>query len=106
MAKRLASQVVIYTDGADDLKEQLVLNLGSDPKISVDARPIVRLEKGKSTESEVIVHLKDTEAVAEGFLVRNNLFLAALCAPLLETCEILSIGGGWRIGMPTMLLIC
>ncbi|KAI1105363.1 hypothetical protein F4804DRAFT_341243 [Jackrogersella minutella] len=70
MAKRLASKVTIYTDGADDLSDQIILNMGNDT-IEVDRRRITRLEKGASTESEVIVHLADGTTVPQGFIVHR-----------------------------------
>ncbi|KAI0456046.1 hypothetical protein F5B21DRAFT_169588 [Xylaria acuta] len=70
MAKRLASKVTIYTDGASDLSDQIALNLGNDT-INIDRRKIVKLVKGSSTESEVIVHLDDGSTIAEGFLVHR-----------------------------------
>ena len=75
MARRLASKVIIYTNGAKDLSEQLVSSLGTDVGIKVDERPIARLEKGP-TEPEVIVHFADGESITEGFLVNCSLFFS------------------------------
>lgn len=67
MAKRLASTVTIYTNGAGDLYEQILLGLnGTD--IKVDKRRIARLEQG-SGQTRVIVHLEDGSDIGEGFLV-------------------------------------
>ncbi len=67
MAKRLTPNVTIYTDGAEELSEQIRLALG-ESDIKVDNRRIVRLEKGPQ-KSEVIVHLEDGTSKREGFLV-------------------------------------
>lgn len=68
MAKRLASKVTVYTNGAKDLGEQLVSNFATEVGIKVDERSITRLEKG-STEPQVIVHFADGQSITEGFLV-------------------------------------
>jgi hypothetical protein len=73
MARRLASNVTIYTNGAKDLGEQLASSLASDVGIKVNERLITRLEKGP-TRAEVIVHLDDGLSVTEGFLVRLTFF--------------------------------
>lgn len=68
MTKRIAPIVTIYTDGAEELNEQIILALnGSD--IKVDKRRITRLEPG-SELSRVKVHLEDGSIIREGFLVR------------------------------------
>ena len=81
MAKRLASKVTVYTNGAKDLGEQLVSNFATDVGITVDERPITRLEKG-STEPQVIVHFADGQGITEGFLVRFIVF--SRCSPQLD----------------------
>lgn len=73
MAKRLASKVTVYTNGAKDLGEQLVSSLTTDVRFKVDERPIIRLEKGP-TEPEVIVHFEDGQSITEGFLVSFPFF--------------------------------
>ncbi|KAI8277822.1 Thioredoxin reductase [Colletotrichum sp. SAR11_57] len=45
MAKRLARKVTIYTNGASELKDQIVTSLGKDPIIELDDRRVIRLEK-------------------------------------------------------------
>ena len=71
MARRLTSNVTIYTNQAKDLGGRLVasLDLDGDAGIKVDERPITRLEQGQS-ESKVIVHFVDGSSILEGFLVR------------------------------------
>lgn len=68
MAKRIVPVVTIYTDGAEELNEQIILALnGSD--IKVDKRRITRLEPG-SEQSRVKLYLEDGSIKREGFLVR------------------------------------
>ncbi|KAJ0318749.1 hypothetical protein Brms1b_004239 [Colletotrichum noveboracense] len=45
MAKRLARKVTIYTNGASELKDQIITSLGKDPVIELDDRRVTRLEK-------------------------------------------------------------
>ncbi|POR35291.1 Thioredoxin reductase [Tolypocladium paradoxum] len=71
MAKRLANKVVIYTDGASDLSDQIVTALGTDPAITLDNRRVTRLEKVKDDSSETIVHLDDGTSVSHGFVVHK-----------------------------------
>lgn len=68
MARRMTSNVTVYTNGAKNLNEQLVTALSGDVGIKVNEHPITRLEKG-STEPKVIVHLADGSSITEGFLV-------------------------------------
>ena len=72
MARRLTSNVTIYTNGTKDLGGQLVAKLDDDGDIGikVDEHPITRLEKGPSG-SEVILHLGNGSSIHEGFLVRS-----------------------------------
>lgn len=74
MAKRLAKRVVVYTDGAAELAEQLAAALGGDPAVSVDNRRVARLQRAKegSESAETIVHLEGGEAVSHGFLVSKT----------------------------------
>lgn len=76
MAKRLAPTVTIYTNGAEDLYEQITLGLNGSG-IKVDKRRIARLEQG-SEQIRVIVHLEDGSNVREGFLVSPALFISCL----------------------------
>lgn len=69
MAKRLAKKVVVYTNGASELSEQIAAALGSDPVITLDNRRVTRLEKVKDGSSETIVHLEDGTKVSHGFVV-------------------------------------
>ncbi|MCJ1271571.1 hypothetical protein MMC22_011473 [Lobaria immixta] len=73
MAKRLAPTVTIYTNGAEDLYEQITLGLNGS-EIKVDKRRIARLEQGSEQGSEqirVILHLEDGSKIREGFLVHK-----------------------------------
>jgi hypothetical protein len=69
MAKRLAEKVVVYTDGAHELKSQIAAALGKDPVIVLDNRRVTRLEKVKEGSSELVVHLEDGTKVSHGFAV-------------------------------------
>jgi hypothetical protein len=73
MARRLTSNVTIYTNGAKDIGGQIVASLTKDGDvgIKIDERPITRLEKGPS-ESKVIVHCVNGPSILEGFLVRSR----------------------------------
>lgn len=73
MAKRLADDVTIYTDGNESLADEFRKVLAKS-SIKVDTKPIERLEKGK-VGAEVTVHFKDKSQQTEGFLV-------SICAPL------------------------
>jgi hypothetical protein len=66
----LTTKVTICTDGVDALSEQFLLEKGDDAIINVDKRRITKLQKGKATDSEVIVHFEDGTSVSEGFIVR------------------------------------
>lgn len=70
MARRLADTVTIYTDGAEELSEQIALLLNND-SLKVDRRELARLEKGNATRSEVVVHFKDGSSKSEGLLVHK-----------------------------------
>ncbi|MCJ1471292.1 hypothetical protein MMC07_009940, partial [Pseudocyphellaria aurata] len=73
MAKRLAPTVTIYTNGSEDLHDQIVLALKSD-ELKVEKRRISRLEHGSGSEHEqvrVIVHLEDGSSIREGFLAHK-----------------------------------
>ena len=73
MAKRLATKVVVYTNGASDLLDQAVAALGNDPVITFDNRRVVRLEKVKEGSSEIIVHLSDGTSVSQAFIVSASI---------------------------------
>ncbi|KAJ0365830.1 hypothetical protein COL154_004107 [Colletotrichum chrysophilum] len=60
MAKRLARKVTIYTNGASELKDQIVTSLGKDPIIELDDRRVIRLEKVREEQ----LQLELTEAGA------------------------------------------
>ncbi|OLN88015.1 putative thioredoxin reductase-like protein 1 [Colletotrichum chlorophyti] len=71
MAKRLAKKVVVYTNGASELSDQIVGALGQDPIITFDNRRVTRLEKVKDGSSETIVHFEDGTSVSHGFVVHK-----------------------------------
>ncbi|GAB1317428.1 Thioredoxin reductase [Madurella fahalii] len=71
MAKRLAKKVVVYTNGASELSEQIAAALGNDPVIVLDNRRVTRLEKVNEDSSETIVHLEDGTKVSHGFVVHK-----------------------------------
>ncbi|UKZ72375.1 hypothetical protein TrVFT333_000004 [Trichoderma virens FT-333] len=91
MAKRLAEKVVIYTNGATELMDQIVAALGSDPVITFDNRRVVRLEKVDEDRSETIVYFDDGSSVSQGFLVHkpktevNGPFAKQLSLEMTET---------------------
>jgi thioredoxin reductase len=75
MARRLASNVMIYTGGDETLASEVqsMINEGVDPlHMKVDARPLASLEKG-STGAQVILHFQDGDRRVEGFLVESPL---------------------------------
>lgn len=69
MAKRLARKVTIYTNGASELKDQIITSLGKDPVIELDDRRVIRLEKVKEGTSEIILHLEDGTSISQAFVV-------------------------------------
>lgn len=68
MAKRLADRITIYTDGNEELAEQLLVTVANDPAMRIDNRSIQRLAKGPHG-SEVDITLASGEVVTEGFIV-------------------------------------
>ncbi len=68
MAKRLADQVTIYTDGNEELAEQLRGTVADDPAMQIENRSIQRLAKGPQA-AEVEVTLVGGDVVTEGFIV-------------------------------------
>ncbi|CZT21179.1 related to thioredoxin reductase [Ramularia collo-cygni] len=71
MAKRLTSNVVIYTNGSSELGNQIQTALSKDAVFQVDHRVVTRLEKVAEDSSEVIVHLDDGSRVSHGFIVNQ-----------------------------------
>lgn len=71
MARRLAGDVTIYTDGNEELAEQLRKTLENDQNISIDNRQIRRLTKGAKA-AEVDITFADGETVTEGFIVSTH----------------------------------
>lgn len=74
MARRLANNVTVYTDGAVELSECLSKPLQA-AGFELNTKRIVKLVKGPKG-NEVTVHLEDGSTTKEGFLVRcsPNLF--------------------------------
>ena len=70
MARRLTPIVTIYTDGADELAQQII-GAAKDDDIRVESKSIKLLEKGAEATS-VVVHLKDGSSITEGFLVSQS----------------------------------
>ena len=62
--------VTIYTNGSEGVYSSLTSALGADPKIKVDQRAIMRLEKGPN-RAEVILHFSDGSTAIEGFLAHK-----------------------------------
>lgn len=70
MARRLAKSVVVYTDGADDVAEQVALGIKPGFNLTIERRSIERLSKG-TAPSEVVVHLNGGVDQVQGFLVHR-----------------------------------
>ena len=77
MAHKLAKTVTIYTNGDDSLTEQIRPAIERDSWLSVDSRPIRRLQKTDGVP--VVVELQDGTTKEEGFLVHSM-----KVAPLLD----------------------
>ena len=69
MARRLIPKVTVYTDGSEDLAQELE-RIFVDDDLKVDSRRIARLEKVPDTT--VDVYFDDGETVREGFLVSKT----------------------------------
>ncbi|GFF71356.1 hypothetical protein IFM60648_03407 [Aspergillus lentulus] len=74
MAQRLSESVTIYTNGNEQLANEIQQAAEASPAgaswLKFDARPITRFEKGEVAKS-VIVHFGENESRTEGFLVYN-----------------------------------
>ena len=73
---QLMPEVVIYTCGSEELALELMDKIKNSrsnklPPMVVDSRTIVRLERGKATKSEVILHFKDGGTATESFLAHK-----------------------------------
>ncbi|CZT21194.1 related to thioredoxin reductase [Ramularia collo-cygni] len=92
-AQRLAQNVVVYTDGASDVAEQVELGVQPGFKITVEQRSIERLSMGPNN-SEVVVQLSGGEEQVQGFLVHrpkaevNGPFARQLALELTEAGDI------------------
>ena len=69
MAKRLAAKVTIYSDGDQELGDQIKIAAGEE--IEIDNRRITRLHKGPC-KSEVVLTFEGGEQITEGFLVSDK----------------------------------
>lgn len=93
MARRLAKKVVVYTDGADDVAEQVALLIKPGFNLTIERRSIECLSKGTG-ESDVIVHLEGGEQQTQGFLAHrpktevNGPFARQLALDLTESGDI------------------
>lgn len=81
MAKRLADRVTIYTDGNEELAEQLRVIVANDPAIQVENQNIQRLAKGPHG-AEVEITLAGDEVVTEGFIVSWLVSFRIICGPV------------------------
>lgn len=77
MSKRLADKVTIYTDGNEELAEQLRGIVANDPAMQIDNRSIQRLSKG-ARAAEVDITLAGGEVVTQGFIVSSPISFALL----------------------------
>ncbi|KAL3422107.1 thioredoxin reductase-like protein 1 [Phlyctema vagabunda] len=68
MAKRLAVKVTIYSDGDQELGDQIKLSAGQE--IEVDNRRITRLHKGLA-KSEVVMTFEGGEQVTQAFVAHK-----------------------------------
>ncbi|SPO06241.1 related to thioredoxin reductase [Cephalotrichum gorgonifer] len=97
MARRLAGNVVLYTNGsetlADELKSALMKDKNSeDGTITVDSRAISTLRMGTQSESSVVITFSEGGEAEEGFLV--NAPVTKVNSPLAEQLSLeLSDGG-------------
>lgn len=106
MARRLAKQVVVYTDGADDVAEQVALGIKPGFNLTIERRSIERLSRG-SGESDVVVHLNGgEEEQTQGFLVHkpktevNGPFARQLALDLTEAGDIKTSQPFYETSMP------
>jgi pyruvate/2-oxoglutarate dehydrogenase complex dihydrolipoamide dehydrogenase (E3) component len=72
MARRLAENVTVYTDGAVELSQTLSEPLKA-AGFEINTKRIVKLVK-ESKESEVTLHFEDGSTKKEGFLVGSKFF--------------------------------
>lgn len=104
MARRLTDKVVIYTNGASDLADTLKSKLDNDKggrsgAVTVDNRPVVRLERGTGQPSEIIIGFEDGSTEAQGFLVHQP--RATLAGPFAKQLSLeLAPGGEIRVTPP------
>ena len=69
MANRLAEDVTVYTDGAEELADQISAALkGSVSGIKINQKRISKLAKGPE-KSQVVMTFEDGTEMTEGFLV-------------------------------------
>ena len=77
MAKRLADKVTIYTDGNEELAEQLRSIVADDSAMQIDNRSIQRLSKGAHA-AEVDMTFAGGAVATEGFIVSFAPFVCIL----------------------------
>lgn len=82
MARRFTKKVTLYTNGANELAEQLKTELQKDKDgraglVTVNNQVISKLARGNKRESDVVVTLADGTSQTEGFLVSEHFTSAA-----------------------------
>ena len=65
-AAQLVESVTIYTNGSDQLSEDLAAQLGANTQFKTDSRPIKRLSLGE--EDKIVIEFEDGTSKAESFL--------------------------------------
>ena len=69
-AAQLTSSVTIYTNGAEELGQQITAASGDGEKPNIDTRSIKRIKKGPKG-AEVVLEFEDGNKKTEVFLVHN-----------------------------------
>ena len=69
-AAQLTSSVTIYTNGAEELGQQIIAASGDGKKPNIDTRSIKRIKKGPKG-AEVVLEFEDGNKKTEVFLVHN-----------------------------------
>ena len=69
-AARLTSSVTVYTNGAEELGQQILAATGDGKKPNIDTRLIKRITKG-TKDTEVILEFEDGSKKTKAFLVHN-----------------------------------
>lgn len=110
MARRLAEKVTIYTDGNEELAEQLRTTVADDPVMRIDNRSIQRLSKG-SQAAEVDITLAGGDVVTEGFIAHkpktevNGPFARQLALELTDQGDIKTNGAMYESSVPGVFAV-